>query len=279
MPWLLLLLALAPVASAADPAASSDSSAAAARASRRTGIADWPGVVWDDARHLVTARESYVILGLGLAAAGAAHAADDEIAASDFVARNRSERNALDHFFDAGDALGHGAVHISGAVLGYGLGKAISNREMEELGRDLMRAQILNGAMTLPLKVAVGRERPDGSSRRSFPSGHASTAFATATVLQGRYGWKAGAPSYLVASYVAASRMNAAKHYLSDVVFGATLGILAGRTATVEVRGQHFSLLPSMHHGTPGIELTWLAGSGNPVARADEPRAAGSTIQ
>ena len=41
---------------------------------------------------------------------------------------------------------------------------------------------------------------------RSFPSGHASATFATATVLQRHYGWKLGLPFYLLGVYTAASR-------------------------------------------------------------------------
>ena len=43
---------------------------------------------------------------------------------------------------------------------------------------------------TYILKYAVREERPDHSNRHSFPSGHTSTTFATATFLQRRYGWK-----------------------------------------------------------------------------------------
>ena len=58
--------------------------------------------------------------------------------------------------------------------------------------------------MVQALKYTVRRERPDGSNNKSFPSGHAASAFATATVLQRHYGWKVGAPAYALGSYVAA---------------------------------------------------------------------------
>ena len=41
------------------------------------------------------------------------------------------------------------------------------------------------------------------------------------------------APAYAVAAYVGASRVQAGKHFTSDVVFGAALGIVAGRTVTL----------------------------------------------
>ena len=67
----------------------------------------------------------------------------------------------------------------------------------------------------------------------SFPSGHSSVTFATATVLQRNFGWKAGVPAYALASYVAASRVQMKRHFFSDVAFGAAIGIVAGRTVTV----------------------------------------------
>ena len=52
------------------------------------------------------------------------------------------------------------------------------------------------------IKVIVRRERPDGSSGFSFPSGHATITMAGATVLQQHLGWKAAVPTYAIAAYV-----------------------------------------------------------------------------
>jgi membrane-associated phospholipid phosphatase len=75
----------------------------------------------------------------------------------------------------------------------------------------------------------VQRERPDMSDHRSFPSGHASNAFAMASVFARHYK-KLAIPLYGVATYVAASRMAANKHYFSDVVAGSGLGWVIGRS-------------------------------------------------
>jgi membrane-associated phospholipid phosphatase len=80
------------------------------------------------------------------------------------------------------------------------------------------------------LKYSVQRERPDGSNQHSFPSGHTASAFATASVLQQSYGWKVGTVAYLVAGYVGSARMVHNRHYLSDVAFGAAIGIAGART-------------------------------------------------
>jgi membrane-associated phospholipid phosphatase len=74
-------------------------------------------------------------------------------------------------------------------------------------------------------------------------------AFASATVLERHFGWKAGIPAYAVASYVAASRVQTQRHYLSDVMFGAALGIVAGRTVPIG-HGRQLELTPmALPHG------------------------------
>jgi membrane-associated phospholipid phosphatase len=105
------------------------------------------------------------------------------------------------------------------------------------------------------VKVAVQRTRPDGTSY-SFPSGHAASSFASATVLQQHFGWKAGIPAYAVASYVAASRIQDNRHYLSDVVFGATIGLVAGRTVTIGRGDAKFAVTPLAAPGGAGVGLT-----------------------
>lgn len=101
------------------------------------------------------------------------------------------------------------------------------------------------------------RTRPDGT-QYSFPSGHAATTFATATVLQRHLGWKAGVPAYAFATYVAASRVQVKRHYLSDVTMGAAIGIIAGRSVTLGRGDARFALSPSAVPGGGGVNFTWL---------------------
>jgi membrane-associated phospholipid phosphatase len=85
------------------------------------------------------------------------------------------------------------------------------------------------------LKITVRRDRPDnsqGSWNFSFPSGHSAQTFAGATVLERHLGWKKAVLAYVVAAYVASSRLHDNVHYVSDVAFGATIGTIAGRTVT-----------------------------------------------
>lgn len=82
--------------------------------------------------------------------------------------------------------------------------------------------------LTYGLKERVPELRPDGSDRRSFPSGHASISFAAAASLQNRYGWRIGVPAQLVAAIVGVSRVEARKHHWYDVAAGAAIGEATG---------------------------------------------------
>lgn len=77
---------------------------------------------------------------------------------------------------------------------------------------------------TYLLKYTVKKERPDHSDMRSFPSAHTSIMFANAAFVQRRYGWKWGAPAYVLATYVGWSRTFAKKHDWWDVAAGAVIG-------------------------------------------------------
>jgi membrane-associated phospholipid phosphatase len=72
--------------------------------------------------------------------------------------------------------------------------------------------------LTYGLKAVVHEERPDGSGDDSFPSGHTASAFWGASYLHYRYGWKYGAPAYVLAALVGGSRIEADKHYFHDVL-------------------------------------------------------------
>ncbi len=77
--------------------------------------------------------------------------------------------------------------------------------------------------ITYILKFSVNKTRPN-SDPYSFPSGHSTSAFSGATLIQLRYGWRWGLPAYILASYVAYSRVHSQKHYTTDVLTGAVIG-------------------------------------------------------
>jgi len=93
----------------------------------------------------------------------------------------------------------------------------------------------VDGVMTYSLKKGVNRDRPyltypdihpaAYETSNSFPSGHTSLAFATATAMSLKYPkWYVIAPSYFWACSVGYSRLNLGVHYPSDVLAGALLG-------------------------------------------------------
>lgn len=180
--------------------------------------------IGSDFRHLPT-WDTAVILGAGGGGALAAHPIDPD------VNTRLAGKPWVDHAFAPGTVIGYGLVQGGAAVATYLIGRAIDGPKTTHIGVDLLRAQIVTGALTYGIKGAVRRERPDGSGGYSFPSGHASVTFASATVLARHFGWK-GYLTYAVSSYVGASRLHDNRHYLSDVIFGAALGTVSGRTVT-----------------------------------------------
>lgn len=97
----------------------------------------------------------------------------------------------------------------------------------------MMKAQVINLGTVFLLKKSINEVRPDGTYY-SFPSGHTANAFAGATLLSIEYGqnhkWVPYA-AYTLASGVGVMRMVNNKHYISDVLFGAGLGILSVKVA------------------------------------------------
>jgi len=96
----------------------------------------------------------------------------------------------------------------------------------------LVESILTTSAVTSIIKTISHRQRPNGRGYLSYPSGHTSSAFALATVIKYLYGKYPGCFAYGMAAFVASSRINDNKHYLSDVVSGALLGTLIGRSFT-----------------------------------------------
>ncbi|MGB0881811.1 MAG: phosphatase PAP2 family protein [Vicingaceae bacterium] len=85
--------------------------------------------------------------------------------------------------------------------------------------------------VTHSLKRGVGKERPDGSSNHSFSSGHTATAFLGATINYHEYkdaSMLYASSGYLFSSSTAGLRVVNNRHWVSDVVAGAGIGILVG---------------------------------------------------
>lgn len=111
--------------------------------------------------------------------------------------------------------------------------KALGVESESSWGRMTVAGGLSTGLMlstVYVVKYGIGRLRPDGSTHNSFPSGHTAMAFTAASLLHKEYGWLS--PWVSVASYTAAtitgiSRMLNNRHWLSDVVVGAGVGIVS----------------------------------------------------
>lgn len=205
------------------------------------------GDIPHDLRHMPD-RTNLIWLGGAGVAALSVHAMDAAITRAAFTADD------LDLPFEAGSTLGSGWLEVGGALGAFAGAKLAGRPAVAMVASDLFRAQMIGSVTTQAVKFAVGRRRPDGGAH-SFPSGHTSAVFASATVLQRHFGWRIGAPAYASAIYVATSRLQENHHYPSDVIFGAAIGIVAGRSVTVARHALVMSPLVTPR----GIGIEWTA--------------------
>jgi membrane-associated phospholipid phosphatase len=170
--------------------------------------------------------------GEGMAGVAVLYVADRKL--YDAAQRNRSD--ATDHFADAVTPFGgRRAEYISLLMIAGGAWRG--DTALRDAGRDSLEAEIIAGGIVTPaLKRAFGRSRPiqeegahkfrpGSSTHESFPSGHATNAFAFATAVAGHYdGWVVPTVVYSLATAVAVSRVNDRAHFPSDVLAGALIG-------------------------------------------------------
>ena len=91
-------------------------------------------------------------------------------------------------------------------------------------------SNIVAGGIVQGAKITIGRERPNRANNRSFPSGHTETAFAAAEFLYQEYKDQSiwiSIGGYSAATFVGIARVYNNKHWVSDVVAGAGIGILS----------------------------------------------------
>lgn len=155
-----------------------------------------------------------------------------------------------------GENYGH---YVVGTAIA--LGQTYFDRDN---GLSHLRAIVGALVVTQSLKYSVRRDRPNQSESVSFPSGHTSDAFASATSLTYAYGWRAGLVAYPIATFVALSRLADDMHWFSDVTAGALIGIWMGRaffyssTSDGEpaATAWQWQLLPQISSHSSGVAFT-----------------------
>jgi membrane-associated phospholipid phosphatase len=118
----------------------------------------------------------------------------------------------------------------------------------------------INAATTGGLKLVIHKPRPDGSNNSSFPSGHTSIAFQSASFIHFRHGFSVAVPAYAVASFVGFSRVHARRHFVEDVIVGFAIGVLSSRVVT----NRRANPDPRAEAGL-SLGMTLGFGSGGPV--------------
>lgn len=192
--------------------------------------------------------ESLVWLGAGALLTGGSILLDDE------VRKTMTDANP-DQSLAAGQILGHAGLQFGLPITLYAVARATHHPGTADFAITLLRTQVINGLLTRGLKL-IPRPRPYQEvatlTKGSFPSGHTSAMFATATVVQRRWGWRGGLPAYLVATYVGATRLQNV-HYLSDVAFGAALGVASG--LVVNLPSRHAAISPIVAPGLTAVQV------------------------
>lgn len=191
----------------------------------------------------------------GAAVVGAAMLLDDELAR---VARNNDSR-AMNRFTDAVEPFGGGSSDkvIAGFLL---YGAAARDERARAVAFDAVVSSVIASKVITPaIKELTGRARPNGGDTDAFPSNHATQAFAVATVIAGHYEhrpWVKWA-AYGLATGVGVSRVYNNAHWTSDVLAGAAIGTLVGRTVVRTNRGERAKWDVRPIENGLALSLTW----------------------
>ncbi|GLS82699.1 phosphatase PAP2 family protein [Paraferrimonas haliotis] len=114
---------------------------------------------------------------------------------------------------------------------------------------------------THSLKLGFGKLRPDASTHNSFPSGHTSAAFSGAAFLHHRYGNAWAIPAYGAASFVGASRLYANRHYLDDVISGASIAVFSSLYWTSPYASNEVVVTPSVASDRVAVNFSYALGA------------------
>jgi membrane-associated phospholipid phosphatase len=238
--WLcLLVLSLAAWAAQSEPTTDRTGWLEAARAD----LGVFGGYLKADAKAtFFDAGNLAALAGAGLASVAMNDGDADEDVADYFARHDTFEGFSSEALF----VIGNPISHFAGTALWYVLSAEKHDDPSREQAVTMLSALTVTAAVTGGLKAIRHNDQPDGGPW-AWPSGHASSSVAVASVLHEFYGLKVGLPAYAVAGAVAWRMMDEGDHWASDVLFGATLGWVIGHTVahrhgTLEIAG--FEVLP-----------------------------------
>ncbi|MBW3634880.1 MAG: phosphatase PAP2 family protein [Armatimonadetes bacterium] len=149
-----------------------------------------------------------------------------------------TQARADDDLHDAAKFASNGGIAIL-LTSGFLLPLVEDGKEGKQNALRVADSALTSAIFTSALKRIVRAPRPDGSSRSSFPSGHATAAFSVAT-MQAEFHPRQAPYWYAGAALVAASRVKLRRHYWRDVIAGAAIGYF---TSKLELRRPHGLLL------------------------------------
>jgi membrane-associated phospholipid phosphatase len=136
-------------------------------------------------------------------------------------------------------------------VPSFAIGMTFGAKDYEGL-KQFSESAVVGMGIVTTLKYTVHSTRPNGETQ-SFPSGHAAITFLSAEFLRKHYGWQYGLPAYVVATYVAYSRVQAHEHYIRDVVAGAAIGFASSYFITKPYYG--WNIRPVAGQAYLGMQL------------------------
>ncbi|MDO8262868.1 MAG: phosphatase PAP2 family protein [Gallionella sp.] len=252
-----LLLSMTCTAHASDPAPS------------------YPEILVDDVKHVLSAParwQEQEWRDMGLAAFGIAGV----VAIIDRPVRDEMRRHAPNNSRFLLEVERFGKEYSLAVLGGFYLAGALGNDDKAAaVAEDGLSALIIaSGIITPAIKFATGRSRPRDnagiaklhpfsigyySANSSFPSGHATHAFALASVIANHYEetWVT-CSSYTIASLVGVARSYHDAHFASDVLTGALIGTLVGKSVVAHnkpMRTGQVALLPEITPGLVGVRI------------------------
>lgn len=143
------------------------------------------------------------------------------------------------------------------ADIGLTFGGYKSKHNYKEKAALYFMSTTLNAVLVYPVKALTSRARPDESDLRSFPSGHTSNAFVGAEYFWQEYKTRSkwlAASGYVVAATTGYFRLQNNKHWFSDVLTGAGIGMLSTKVCywlfpmvkKIVKPNQYYSVFPSV---------------------------------